>query len=344
MNPAQIDKAVYISYAWEPRSEKVVDDLCLAFKKKGVAVIRDKTDLGYKDQLKSFMQQIGKGRYVILVIGEKYLKSENCMFELLQIFKNKDFYDRIFPILLEDVKIFKASDRLEFVKYWEDEAEHLDQRIRELKNLSNLQGVTEDLNHYTEIRNNIANLTNILKDINALNVEKHIDTDFSHLMNSINKKMEADGIKKYDLRTLGKVVLVCSILILGGFLSYTYWSDSNKQQEEDGREDLHKDSIVEVLKDTILVSDESVEPPPIKLPIKEFVVELVLPSHLVNQPIFLNGKRVAPIEKNGIFIKIKVPEQNSGSLIQVRDNNDSVLCETELRIENDINELSICGL
>ena len=37
------------------------------------------------------MQQIGQGKCVIAVISDSYLKSENCMFELVEIAKNGIF-------------------------------------------------------------------------------------------------------------------------------------------------------------------------------------------------------------------------------------------------------------
>ena len=192
MNESVLKQAIYISYAWNKESEAIAEAIEKEFGKKGVRVIRDKNDLKYKQRLKDFMKAIGRGKYIILIISPGYLKSENCMFELLQIFKNQDFYERIFPVVLEGVKISKATDRIELVKYWENETDNLDSKIRELKKLSNIQGVTDDLNLYTEIRNNIAKLTNILKDIYYLNTERHISSNFKQLYELIQTKIEKD--------------------------------------------------------------------------------------------------------------------------------------------------------
>ena len=84
-------KEIFISYAWGGESEKLVNELDQAFQNQGVTIVRDKRDLGFKGSIKEFMETIGKGKAVILVISEKYLKSENCMFELLQVAKHGDF-------------------------------------------------------------------------------------------------------------------------------------------------------------------------------------------------------------------------------------------------------------
>ena len=43
------------------------------------------------------------------------------MFELVQIAKRQRFVDRIFPIVLNDAKIYKPIDRIKYVQHWEDE-------------------------------------------------------------------------------------------------------------------------------------------------------------------------------------------------------------------------------
>ena len=105
---------VYISYAWNQESEAIAMSIENEFDRKGVRIIRDKIDLKYKGNIKDFMKDIGRGKYVILIISNKYLRSVNCMFELLQIFKNQNFYERIFPVVLDEVKIAKATDRLDY--------------------------------------------------------------------------------------------------------------------------------------------------------------------------------------------------------------------------------------
>ncbi len=89
---------VYISYAWGGESERIVNELDADLQSKGIMVVRDKRDLGFKGMIRDFMQQIGRGHAVIVVISDKYLKSPNCMFELVEIARNKDFYDRSFRL------------------------------------------------------------------------------------------------------------------------------------------------------------------------------------------------------------------------------------------------------
>lgn len=184
----QLDKEIFVSYAWGGESEKIVDQLDRAFQNSGITIIRDKRDLGYRGHIKEFMEKIGRGNAIIVVISKKYLESENCMFELVQIAKNDQFYDRIFPIVLGDANIYKPVQRLRYVKYWEEQIAELDQEMKSVSS-ANLQGFREAIDLYTEIRGMIAKLTDTLTDMNALTVEMHREADFKHLIDAIEQKM-----------------------------------------------------------------------------------------------------------------------------------------------------------
>jgi hypothetical protein len=118
---AKPNKEVFISYGWGEEREELVDKLEQALKDKKIPIVRDKNEVGYKERIKNFMKRIGRGRCVIVVISKKYIESESCMFELVEIASNGDFYDRIFPIVLEDAEIYKPVERLKYVKHWEEQ-------------------------------------------------------------------------------------------------------------------------------------------------------------------------------------------------------------------------------
>lgn len=184
----QDSKEVFISYAWGGDSEEFVSRLDHAFQNKGITIIRDKRDLGYKGLIREFMEQIGCGKCVIAVISDKYLKSPNCMFELVQVAQNGRFHDRIFPIVLADAQIYDPVQRLKYIKHWEDKKKELNEAIREV-GAEFLQGVREEIDQYTEIRNTIAELTSILKNMNTLTPDLHSQSDFETLFNVVEYKL-----------------------------------------------------------------------------------------------------------------------------------------------------------
>ena len=121
-------------------------------------------------------------------MSNKYLKSENCMFELIEIASNGDFYDRIFPIVLSDANIYKATARLKNIQRWGQQIEELETAMK-AGALANLQGITDDLNLYTKVRNSIAELTDTLKNMNTLTVEMHRDSNFDAVIEAVKTKL-----------------------------------------------------------------------------------------------------------------------------------------------------------
>ncbi|MEL6442593.1 MAG: COR domain-containing protein [Cyanobacteria bacterium J06621_8] len=182
-------REVYISYAWKEESEAITDLIDQTFNNKGISIVRDKKDLGFKGRIKQFMEEIARGKCVIVIISPKYLKSKNCMFELIEIASNGDFYDRIFPIVLSGTEIYDSLQRIEYIKYWEDQINKLNQAMKEV-NAANLQGFREDLDLYTKIRHAIAKLTDTLRDMNTLPTDEHLKSEFKELLTAVINKLE----------------------------------------------------------------------------------------------------------------------------------------------------------
>ncbi len=351
--------AIYISYAWNPQSEAIVESVEKEFLKRGVRIIRDKNNLKYKERLKDFMKVIGRGKYVILIISNRYLKSENCMFELLQIFKNQDFYERIFPVVLKDVKISKATDRIELVKYWENETDNLDSKIRELKKLSNIQGVTDDLNLYTEIRNNIAKLTNILKDIYYLNTEKHISSNFKQLYDLLEAKIEKDsriengeskakeiikheqddsdgskpskGTKKAIIGLVGLLV----IILIVQFISQTSFPSNEHGDENNGETGITTgDPPIELEENNTMetISELTEEKSPFESSIK-YDVTLVVPSTLTKEDVYIDNKQAEVINRSLNTITVRLRKKSSSHHFEIKKGSQS--CIADKMIEKD---------
>jgi len=136
------------------------------------------------------MERIGRGKCVIVVISDRYLKSPNCMYELVQIAKNGEFYNRIFPIVLEDAKIYNPIDRADYIIHWQEEIDKLEAKIRQIKSFANLPSLQRSINEYTEIRATIDGLTDILQNMNTLTPDIHSESGFNILINAIQQQVD----------------------------------------------------------------------------------------------------------------------------------------------------------
>jgi len=186
------NKNVFLSYAWGGESERIVNELDADLQAKGLLVIRDKRDLGFKGMIRDFMLQFGHGHAVIVVISDKYLKSHNCMTELVEIARNKDFYDRIFPIVLADADIYDPVKRIKYIQHWEEKIKALDEGMKSIGG-AHQQGLREELDSYDEIRDNIARLTYFLKDMNTLTVDIQESSNFASLISELEKRLATAG-------------------------------------------------------------------------------------------------------------------------------------------------------
>lgn len=191
---------IYFSYAWgddkevtESR-EKIVQDLYDELKKEGYHVQRDKEAVGYKDSIEEFMKEIGRGSFIVVTISDKYLKSANCMFELLQIYRKsksdfKEFKDKIFPIVLSDAKIYDPLDVLDYSTYWQDKKNKLEDKIK-VVGLAAASGVMADFDKFNEITNNIAQISRMISSINTLKPQLLSKDNFAEIKKAIAEKIK----------------------------------------------------------------------------------------------------------------------------------------------------------
>jgi hypothetical protein len=110
------------------------------------------------------------------------------MFELVEIARNKDLYDRVFPIVLGDADIYNPVNRIKYIKHWEDKLKELDEAMRTVS-AANMQGMREEIDSYDEIRDNISNLTFFLKDMNTLTPEMHENSNFASLISALENRL-----------------------------------------------------------------------------------------------------------------------------------------------------------
>jgi hypothetical protein len=187
---------IFFSYAWADNTEAgysretIVNELYESLRRDGYTVVRDKYDVGYRGHIKSFMERLGSSAIIIVVLSDKYLKSPNCMFELLTIYRRsnsdaEEMKKKIFPLFLDDVKIFDGLQLSAHTTFWENKQKELEDEIS--RGASNRAEISGDLSTYREIASNTARLLGILADLNTSNLAQIIANDFFELKKEIDK-------------------------------------------------------------------------------------------------------------------------------------------------------------
>jgi internalin A len=134
--PPTDDIERWVSYGWNDESKALVDRLCEEANRRGKKLLRDLTVLDLGDRFTRFMQRLGRGNKVCVILSKKYLESPNCMFELLEIWRNskmadEEFLRRILVHRLGDAKMLSPLYRARCAKYWKEQFTELDALVRE---------------------------------------------------------------------------------------------------------------------------------------------------------------------------------------------------------------------
>jgi hypothetical protein len=135
-----VGQSVYISYAWGDstpegqRRGQLVDDLCQALSASGISVLIDREQVKPGERISAFMDAISKGDMIIVVLSDRYLESEFCMYEINGIWRqsNEDehlFLSRVIPLILPDAKLKTTADLLARGEYWLSIKRDLDRKV-----------------------------------------------------------------------------------------------------------------------------------------------------------------------------------------------------------------------
>src|SRR5918992_1823593 len=89
--------SVYVSYSWKVEEQNLmVERLEQACRNRGIELKRDRNEIDYGDSIRAYMDKLAVGGGIILVLSDAYFKSSYCMYELREIYRNKNFRERVF--------------------------------------------------------------------------------------------------------------------------------------------------------------------------------------------------------------------------------------------------------
>ncbi len=159
---------IFLSYCWNDsnKADKIYD----YFKSsQNIELHRDTIDIGKWGSIKEYMQSISNMDYTILLISDSYLKSANCMYEVLEVMRDRNYRDKIFPAVIYS-GIYSPITRAKYVKHWQDEFRELENTLKEI-NVQNLGKLNEDLKRRQDISSNIAEFLDVVSDMNNPNIK-----------------------------------------------------------------------------------------------------------------------------------------------------------------------------
>ena len=161
-------KTIFLSYNWHDgetanRIDKHLSGLL------GVTVKRDVRDIGPWKSIRKFMEGIRQQDYAVLIVSDLYLKSKNCMFEVTEMMKEREYADRIFPAVVE-IGIYDPLVRAGYISYWQQECDKLEAAVKGL-DPANATELAADLKRYKNIASSIGEFLSIVADRNNPDIQ-----------------------------------------------------------------------------------------------------------------------------------------------------------------------------
>ncbi|WP_415279950.1 toll/interleukin-1 receptor domain-containing protein [Clostridium perfringens] len=181
---------IFISYSWE--DDVLVNSIDDYFAKKNIILQRDKRGIKAWESIKEFMKKIRKSDCAILIVSKNYLKSINCMYEVLEVMKDENYRDRIFTVVLNDTNIYSPLGKAKYIKYWKDQHNNLEKEIKEIDDSEITIELSQDLKKIRYIMSSIGEFISIISDMNNPIVDDNI-------CNEISKKLLEKGIISKDV-------------------------------------------------------------------------------------------------------------------------------------------------
>jgi len=177
---------VFVSYSWDvERDTEIVDELETKCKLRDIKLIRDSNTLQQGERISKFMERITGASHVIVVFSEKYFKSEYCLYELKELLQQKGFEQKVYPILVDNLKISDLETRRKFIKFWKTEAREEVLAIRNDVGVGVAPDQDKTVNLYNEFIIKVDGLMVLLGDILASQAETLKENQYASILDLI---------------------------------------------------------------------------------------------------------------------------------------------------------------
>lgn len=194
---------IFISYSWQTKeiSDKIALDLQLI----GLSVIKDNKELNYTDSIPNFMKRIRECNYALLLISDGYLKSKNCLYEVLELQKEDNHWDKVLPIVKNGTKIYSAIERLEYIRFWEQKILELEKALEGISPINSTETYKE-LKLFKDIASSIDGFLVKITESLHYSPEKLQQDNYEPIVNKIGGDIEPKA-----LTDLLKIALISNL-------------------------------------------------------------------------------------------------------------------------------------
>ena len=189
---------VYISYAGNDATDEyansrdeIVKKIAALLEQKNLHAREYKRDVHYKDGLDDYMEDIAYADFIILLVSDKYLKSEYCMYEAVELINHnkRGLKEKIFPVVLQDAQIFDTDKHIAYIDYWDQLSKELENKLQG-KDPKKFMSLHNKGIRYREISENIDSFISSLNDMCQLSKAVLLEHDYQVVIDVIMKQLQ----------------------------------------------------------------------------------------------------------------------------------------------------------
>ena len=174
---------IFLSYCWQ--DEEIAADIYSHLSGiKNVIVHKDTIDIKRWEGIKDYMHNVVNMDFVILLISDAYLRSKNCMYEVLELMRDRKYKNKIFPAVVSK-EIYNPAVIARYVRYWQDQQQELEETLSGVR-IQNLGNLNRDLKIIQDIASNTAEFLDLIGDMN--------NPEIADVKVEIAKKLEEWGV------------------------------------------------------------------------------------------------------------------------------------------------------
>jgi len=192
---------IFLSYCHADADLANIVDKFL-YEQHSIRVTRDIRGVNYAESFEVFMQTIGKHDYVIMLISDRFLKSQACMYEAGELISTRNLEQKLLFIIINDddirfystqpvkpigANIYSSIQRNEYISYWENRYSEEEKSLSQIKSDS---AKIEPMKNLREIRkiidHDISPFLSYLSDAKGMNFGEMMQANFKDILNKIN--------------------------------------------------------------------------------------------------------------------------------------------------------------
>ncbi|MCJ7789974.1 MAG: toll/interleukin-1 receptor domain-containing protein [Candidatus Atribacteria bacterium] len=279
---------IFLSYSH--KDKEIADRVDKFFISKNIRLTRDVRDAPPYSSLKKFMDTIRDHDYVIMLISDAYLKSTDCMYEVIQFIQERNYSDRTFPIVIDnEATIFNRSEHSKYIHYWQKKYKELGEEIKTLQNTGTIS-LHKELDKIDKIQSNIGDFLNKISDLKCIPLDELERSNYKDIISviTIYKKQEDNLMtNKNNEKMLYKIYLIASIVLAIVLIIYytTPWIKDFIT--------YYKETKGDVITNKIIEGSEKIEEGIHSLGIKDKEIISLEPRILVFVPEMYAGKEIS---------------------------------------------------